>query len=351
MNIELLLGLEFLTFLSLEGTTIYFKQNDRKNTAYKLDKTKNILISFFKNNTIETIPRNVSDYMSEDLKQRLIIQEENITENLKEEFSYIIKNFKETLNQHGQKYNLFYLYNLKNLKISQEYLTKLEKFKKVIFNNQIVLGEYDPILDIINLYDDNINTFNHEMLHLSSNNPFTTESGFRFIGYNNNNQIYKDYKSLSKIDKEEGLNNENFITIGRGLNEGYTDLLNIRYFNNPKPTYKKLSKLAYMIEQFYEDPKDMEKDYFLGSFNNLLAELIKTMSKEEAIEIILGLDYINEHPDNIIVYYKLINKMFNIYSNNSGNKDTEKFLEIKNSNITKSLKKQREIWHFIPKMV
>lgn len=103
---------------------------------------------------------------------------------------------------------------------------------------------------------------------------------------------------------------ENQQTFGRGLNEGYTELLNQRFFNSQIHSYPHLTKLAQLIEKFYENKEDMITDYFNADIFGLIGVLLKSMTLEQAIDIIVDMDSLLINYDlNTIDYLKLKQKI------------------------------------------
>lgn len=102
----------------------------------------------------------------------------------------------------------------------------------------------------------------HEFLHMASSNLY--ESGFNQIG---------------AYDSKDGKK----IYVGRGLNEGYTELLNCRLFGYDlkKCTYMIPVKLTRLIETFFDNPRDMEKAYFNNDIVKVYLEFCKYGSNEE----------------------------------------------------------------------
>ncbi len=102
----------------------------------------------------------------------------------------------------------------------------------------------------------------HEFLHMASSNLY--ESGFNQIG---------------AYDSKDGKK----IYVGRGLNEGYTELLNCRLFGYDlkKCAYMIPVKLTRLIETFFDNPRDMEKAYFNNDIAKVYLEFCKYGSNEE----------------------------------------------------------------------
>ena len=176
--------------------------------------------------------------------------------------------------------------NLRNFihnipKTTIHYHTKVDVFK--------VAGTYNKKNNTIEIYKDNNNTtLYHELLHAASTSYLYDAVGFK-----------------TKI---------NGIIIGKGLNEGYTELLNNRIFNAKSKSYLYLQKLTKLIEKFYQNKEEMTEDYFNADFLRLFGELLKSMSIEEVIDIIISLDQFTEpETSDYISYLKTRQKIKSIY--------------------------------------
>lgn len=157
-------------------------------------------------------------------------------------------------------------------------------------NGHLISGTYNGNKNAINIYfDKNKSVLTHELLHAASSDKEYCQVGF------------------SIIFEKAGM-------VGEGLNEGYTELLNQRLFNHQSNSYLYLTMLAEQLEDFYENKEDMMKDYFKADFGALLGELLKSMSLEEAIDIITDMDlFIYQSDSSFIEYMKLRQKIINIY--------------------------------------
>lgn len=112
----------------------------------------------------------------------------------------------------------------------------------------------------------------HELLHLSSNCLNSIMNGFR----------QSSLKDMS-------------VCVGTGLNEGYTDLLDERYFNQP-PEYTIEYIHSILIEKIISKDK-MEKYYFKGNLYEVKEELKKYSNEEDIIIFLRKLDYITANVD------------------------------------------------------
>ena len=157
-------------------------------------------------------------------------------------------------------------------------------------NGHFISGTYNGVRNAINIYfDKNKSVLSHELLHAASSDRKYSQVGF------------------SIIFERAGM-------VGEGLNEGYTELLNQRLFNHQTNSYLYLTLLAEQLEDFYENKEDMVEDYFKADFGALIGELLKSMSLEEAIDIITDMDlFIHQSNSSFIEYMQLRQKIQDIY--------------------------------------
>lgn len=160
------------------------------------------------------------------------------------------------------------LENMRNFMKNAPYITINQHLSKEVEEpkGKIRAGSYNLQSKEIDIYlERNKSTLYHELLHAASSDFIYNVSGF---------YIYLK-------------NGESF---GKGLNEEYTELLNRRFFNKNANSYPRLQKLAGLIESFYKNNEDMMTDYFNTNIFNLFGELLKSMTLEEAIDIIVDID-------------------------------------------------------------
>ena len=166
-----------------------------------------------------------------------------------------------------QQLNIMFT-NLKTIKIN---ICSVPKEKKR--QDTITLASYNSIFNMITLSRDNIKTtIFHELFHMSSS-IYTNEKdsfcGFHYV------------------------NKKKRITIGSGINEGYTELLTKRYFpdfetlNNYEFERLIASKLEEIIGQDI-----MENLYFNCNLLDLIKELKQYATTEEIMKFITMYDYI-----------------------------------------------------------
>ena len=153
-----------------------------------------------------------------------------------------------------------------------------------------IAGTYNSVNKQIDIYDkQNSDTLYHELLHASSSHPIFNNVGFKIVL------------------KQGGI-------LGEGLNEGYTEILNKRFFHNKNDYYPYLQKLSLLIEKFYDNKEEMIEDYFNADIFKLIGQLLKYMSLEEIIDIIVDMDWLlNSKQKNYLDYLKIKNKILKIY--------------------------------------
>lgn len=166
--------------------------------------------------------------------------------------------------------------NIEKLEIDERIKTTIEKLKE-FFGNYSIDGLYyagaNKIISYKKLdcnFEDEENSRTHELLHLSSSAKDKNNS----------------YCGFSKYNIKTG------IEVGRGLTEGFTEYLNIKYFaKRDRGHYPILTgivgQMSYIIGQ-----KEMEQFYFTNDLEGVIKGLEKYTSKEKAVELILKMDEI-----------------------------------------------------------
>ena len=137
-------------------------------------------------------------------------------------------------------------------------------FVKYIYKPFKPSGVYHHEERCIELFNDKSFVLTHEFLHLAS------AQNEKHIGFHIN------------IENEE---------IGRCLNEGYTELLNQRIYNNPTTCYKHNVRIMRMLETFFDNYRDMEHAFFHCELNTLYKQFCEYGTKEEFLKISQNLDY------------------------------------------------------------
>ena len=230
-----------------------------------------------------------------------------------------IINFHDVLSNNFKENDLNNFYNnINNLKIYEK------SFKLINF----VLGKgreglYEPVKNKLCISKEckDDTTLYHELFHMSSS--FVKDklicSGFAQMNSKSNNK-----------------------TIGVGINEGYTELLTSRYFNNEKPnTYLEQTIICDSLEKIIGKDK-MKSLYLNADLYGLVMELNKYISKEEIIGFIYYSDFITNHlKSNSINIEALLQcmKYTNIFLINAYHKKLEKIMQEKNIPLKDALEK------------
>lgn len=181
------------------------------------------------------------------------IKEINISTNLSfNKYKNIIQEFKDIFNNKFDENNALNLNrNLSTLKIEENSIADF-------FENSNVCGLYKPRKNKINLimknnkeYEELKSTLNHELLHMAS----CKNSEFDGLSQNVHGFFYKT-------------------TVGSSLDEGYTELLNQRYFTKVinNNVYKYERSFASGIEKIV-GKEVMEKCYFQADLFNLIKNI------------------------------------------------------------------------------
>ena len=296
-NITFLLQLPAALYIGLQYENYVTKKNRYKINKYKIqkDNSKNEKIKYqkFKNDftdiftSLKDIPKIKYAILSADEIAKITNLENSIEDEDVIEFYQTLKN-KVAPNNLINFYN-----NIQTLKIVKSDNSNIKKIEEAMY---FCLGNYDNVKNTINIFynpQNNKDTLHHELFHTSSADRKNKLNGF---------ELNLEHDHL-------------FISIGRGLNEGYTETLCNRYFKTRnEKAYPKLQNLSILIERFYDNPKDMEADYFNACLINLISELSQKMTIEEAVDILVDIDYIDEHPDDQNFYKKTYSKITKLYN-------------------------------------
>lgn len=188
-----------------------------------------------------------------------------------EKIPELLTKFVNILEKNVEKENLNNLYyNLKDVKIKKKLYLKLLG----------IFGKYNSYENSIEYSAEK--AIAHELLHLAStcydkkNN--TGQCGF--VHYN-------------------GL-----LTFGRALNEGYTDLLARRFFNQKTRIYHDEVITAHFLELLVGE-KNMHQYYFNNNIVGLINHLSKYMDKKDAIKFLLDMNLAFEFKNQFNPIYKL----------------------------------------------
>lgn len=161
--------------------------------------------------------------------------------------------------------------NLNELKINP----KKFRFENLVLRTTTI-GKYNVKKNQIEVDVAHSSAIYHELFHMASS-------------------IYKDevrYSGFRQSSSKFGV-----VSFGKGLNEGYTQLLTERYFGDIKKI-----KGAYVYEVHIADKLEklvgqekMESLYLNANLPGLLTELKKYASEEEIAKFISGIDFLCEH--------------------------------------------------------
>lgn len=215
---------------------------------------------------------------------------------IKEEYVILIKEFVDYMESNLSKENLNILHN--NLK---DIMVKHESFDHFIRNiimyricNGVAFGGYYYDSNKIclinpNLYrsreiQDRINDkmqikydLNHELLHMSSS-IYDKKKGRVFSGFSQRDDLKKNI-------------------IGVGFNEGYTEVLNCRYFSDKMKTKSGYVE-EFMIASLLEDVVGADKMtyfYFNANLNGLIDCLSNYITEEEIKFFLTDIDLITKN--------------------------------------------------------
>ena len=165
---------------------------------------------------------------------------------------------------------------------------KDEGFKDFFLNHQRNTGMYFSNNKIELSKRSSKSVLFHELLHLSSSNR---RNGVTYIGFNQISNDYGDY--------------------GRGINEGYTEYLNRKYFSPKSMTanyYDYLSDISGILESIIGENL-MHKFYFKSDLLSLYHELSKYVGELMSAEFIKHTDYVYKffHKKDTFMQWDLIN--------------------------------------------
>ena len=166
--------------------------------------------------------------------------------------------------------------NLKTLKVTklpilQRCFKRNYTSKYLVYKNKIILNE--KVMD----------SLGHELLHVASTNATCKI-------------IYSGFMKFDSIGNE----------IGRGLNEGFTELLTNKYFNKKDISSYQLfeTNIASYLSEIIGFNK-MKKFYFNASLESLIIELKKYDNLENIIKFIKNIDNIKDTKQILDCYLTL----------------------------------------------
>lgn len=283
--------------------------------------------------------------------------------------SKTIENLKKETNREKERLFLEYIDKLKNytsednLKTLYRNLNTLEvEQRKSLISSLLSAGGIYITKENKIIYEKS-KFFGHEFLHLcssyvNSNEMFSVMELLKtyvhvyFRVFDTNRKILLD--ELKQIVNEEinGVYSGFYqvhdgISLGNGLNEGYTELLSSRIYGNGKiKVYKKEAKIAKLFEFFFDNPKDMEKFYFNHDLNGFIHHMEQFTSRESIIQLITEIDSVNElkFPWYLPNYIKVqldLYEWFNRKNNNSEKRQQFQDLICENKLVSITLKKRK----------
>lgn len=212
---------------------------------------------------------------------------------------YRLKRFGKYLETFGLEK---FILNYKNLEKNNDIrtlTTKKEKFYTEAYNNfkNVLESNFDSS-DLHNFY------YNSEwvIVHKFISNPFTYTTGYYDSEKNKlkykKESLYHEFFHLASSNTEIkpsycGFHiNKDDKGIGYALNEGYTDLLTERYFNEDiENSYYEEAQFARSLERII-GKKKMEKLYLNADIIGLINELKKYYNLEEIEQFLINMDVI-----------------------------------------------------------
>ena len=194
-----------------------------------------------------------------------------------------LEELKNNLNNEKLKQFILYLNKLENYTSEENLITvyqnlstaKLKKNKFILLGG--ARGSYDSKKNTIEYAK--YSSIGHEFLHLSSS-YYDSENNIILTGF---------------------CQRKKFALIGKGLNEGYTELLASRIYNEEckVTSYKNEVKIARLFELFFDDYKTMEKYYFHHDLPAFIRYMETFIPHDEIIKIICDIDKITAIRKNI----------------------------------------------------
>lgn len=271
-------------------TTIknFFQRNKNKAKNWKLYKA-------IPDINLENFPKITKAYFS---KEDLITLEK-IFEQTKypEELQEIVQTFKNNVSQENF-YNA--VKKLQTVKINNLTIKKDLKYylQNIIMNPIIAAGNYNPNNNTITMFLHKKHVLSHEFLHMAS------------VKNKDNSGFWLN----TRFDQE----------IGRGLDEGYTELLNQRIFKSKSLSYFHNVKIARLLETFFDNPKDMENAYFNGNIEEIFKQFLTYGTKEEFFQTMNSLDNLATTSSVVFNQLEAIKTELNLYKIIKRSKDQNK---------------------------
>lgn len=227
----------------------------------------------------------------------------------------VLKKHVQVIENNIDKQNLNNLYNnLANVKLQKNMRMLLLGIK----------GKYNSERNELSYSIDG--SIEHEIIHLAS--------------------AYYDEKN--NICQSGFVNYDKNLTIGKALNEGYTDLTARRLFNKKTSFYNDEVRIVQFIELLFDKNK-LQRYFFNNDIVTVVNTLCKYMKRDEAIKLLITFDLAFDlkkqgNPLYKVVYTNLELKICKLFQEN--NKDLKKQQEyndlLKKTIITNSIYKLRK---------
>lgn len=153
-----------------------------------------------------------------------------------------------------------------------------------------VFYHFDDCCYIVLFSEDNLNlSIYHELMHMASSRYI---NDIRYTGF-----------------RQSFENKRKMISIGEGLNEGYTEWITVKYFHKHgknEATYPALTNIARLLEVEFIGEELMEKYYFDSDLPSLIHALEYYDTRENIMRFIKDLDFIRYYKPNPLSVYEKI---------------------------------------------
>lgn len=253
--------IDYMSFLKFLNPVILYYVGSKIINKYKINKQFN--------------PKGLKVALPPELLRK--DNDEEILTSLEPKIDKKIENFTNIITSFVPKEYLINFYNnVKNLKL---------KPKKSNTISKTFEASYDAVDNYLKInVDVDEYVIYHELLHMASS---TYQNGIAYSGFNQ-----------ASLNFSSGI----ILNVGVGLNEGYTELLNKRYFSkeeniNASEQYYYLTFVAERLEEILGE-NVMNKYYFSANLPGLMNELSKYMPKEQVERFIIDTDFIFNHIGN-----------------------------------------------------
>ena len=211
-----------------------------------------------------------------------MIEKENITGDYdecnrrEEKYLVYIDYFVNKLSQYVDIKDTYYDKNILTLGIDKGNIINVIEG---LFRNELLIADYSITSNKINLYArHNIeNSIYHELLHMASS-------------------IYDKEKEVRKSGFFEGTKE---YSVGYGLDEGYTEYLNIKYFSSERKCYLYEIIISRLVELIVSKNK-MQKLYFKADLVGLCSSLAGYSTEKSVKNFIFKSDYILDNGYSIM---------------------------------------------------